>query len=395
LKADDAIVVAKYKGRLVEAWNKDFEVLWRIEVYEDSKIEIHFTEANLMLICSNALVMRSYDSCQCTTVINNQIGKMHIESGQQQLVLNCTTEHKLVSSWTYKLSWVMGLLYYLDVVTDLALLGIYYSTGHYLIFALAVALIFTPNIIEVKESPHRTVGNTFAKLFFVDQIFALHRDIKNPTYFKERRDTGKELSDRITKETAIESIPQTLISLYFILATEDYSVLPLVALGSSLLCASFATSFGLKQPKGFSLLLILFCYRVCEILLRVMILGLSIINIYIYFAPAFLAVSIGTQFLIYFFRGTTSWEQAFDHFTRSGIDSFVYVSGFTKEKSPRFMLGHQVTNFLINLSLIFVLQLQAEVVGFWVASMWSLIASQFVFFLVLRRFWKKDKENQQ
>jgi hypothetical protein len=398
LKANDEIVVAKYKSRLVEAWTKGFEVLWRYEIYDAVKVEVHFTEGYLMLLSPNAVVMRDLKSGRSTTVVKNKINQMHIKIGQDKLILNGSEDHKLATTWSYWLSLFLGLFYYFDVGSDIALLNTYYNTDHYLIFVLAVALIIGPNISEVIETPHRTVRNTLAKLLFLDQLFALYRDYKNPTYFKGKRDTGRELSVRVTKETAMESIPQTLISFFFILETNAFSALPLVGLGSSLISASSATSFGLKQDKGLSLLLSLFCYRIFEILLRMMLLGLATFYIFFYFVPAFLTFSISTQFLIYFLRETTSWEQAFDHLMRSGIDSFAYVSGFTQEKSTRFILAHQATNFLVNLFLIFVLQFVSQVEDFWVAAMWIMAGGQLGFFLMIRcrrPFWKKDEDSQQ
>jgi hypothetical protein len=111
---------------------------------------------------------------------------------------------------------ILGLLYYGDVGTDLVLLVTYFSTELYLIFAISLLLIITPSIVEVFLSKYRTLINTLANLLFVDYFLALVRDYRNPTFLQGKRTTGYELSRKTTLETCIESIPQSLISLYFI-----------------------------------------------------------------------------------------------------------------------------------------------------------------------------------
>jgi hypothetical protein len=108
-------------------------------------------------------------------------------------------------------------------------------------------------------------------------------DNKHPTYVNGKRTTGKILSKRTAFETCTTPIVQSLIALYFTLSTENYTALPIVALASSLLRASFATSFGLKLDKSTVFVACLFLYRFFGILVRVMIFALY--STYIYATP--------------------------------------------------------------------------------------------------------------
>jgi hypothetical protein len=396
LAATEDVVVGWCGQRLIEVWKKNFEVVWRIEV---DKLYRHYqlTGDKLMQYHKGGeLVIHDLKSHRTTTLIAESIGEGEklIEMKGRQITVNGSQVFELKSNWMYKISRSLGLLYYVDVVTDIVLLTTYFNAGYYLIFALSLFLIITPNIVEVIQSPHRTLRDSLAKLLFVDHLLALVRDCRHPTYLNGSRTTGKELSRRTTIETCIESIPQTLISLYYIICTENYTALPVISLASSLLTASINTSFGLKLVKQNGFVACLLCYRFCEVLVRVMLLVLCSVYIYPFFAFVFLAASIVvhfTAYFIYYCLNKLKLEHWFYYLTSSAINSFTYVNGPKDTTKAGFLtrgsylnsLAHLLPNSFTNFVLILLLQLLIEVDVFWVAFLWSLIGSQLTLFGVM------------
>jgi hypothetical protein len=384
-----AEVEKKRLGRIVVAWKKDFEVEWyyygRMKAFGDKVV---LTDEK------NEAVIIDLKSNITTTVIAEGIGQVidkDAEIEPNKITLGSQL-FELKPSWKYWFSLGSGVLYYLDVGTDVVLLDTYLSTELYLIFALSLVLIITPNIVEVIENKHRTLKSCLAQLLFVEHFLVLVRDYKNPTYLNGSRNTGKELSKRTTLETGIESIPQSLISLYFIFSTENYTVVPLLSLAVSMLSASLATSFGLKLAKPDVFAGCLFCYRFCEILLSVMILALCSTYIFPYFAILFIASSTFIHFLLYIWythgREESNWLYCL---TSSAINSFVYVNGSPFYKDEFITKGDfwKLSGFnlayssIINIVLIIILQVQYEVSYILAAFMWALCAMRIVLYVVM------------
>jgi hypothetical protein len=357
-----------------------------------------------VLVPGDEAVIHDLKSHSTTTVRAEGKGRIYIAFGEiepTQVTLNKSGVYDLKTPCLYWWSLSFGLLYYVDVVTDLVLLVTYFSSELYLIFAISLLLIITPNIVEVVQSMRRTLKTSLEQLLFVDHLLALRRDYKNPTYDQGKRTTGYELSKRTTIETCIESIPQSLISLYFISSTQNYTAVPLVSLAMSMLSASFATSFGLKlnRPTAFEVRLL--CYRFCEILVRVMLLGLCSAYIYPYFAILFIASSIVVHFLLYqvylryyLFKQRTvpiNWkrhmkEHWFYYLTSSAMNSFSYVNGIKGEGIELITKGDDGASLfhLIGCSVanvVMILTLQVEV--YLEAFMWSLIGIQLALYALM------------
>jgi hypothetical protein len=383
--------IVKRELIIVEAWKKDFEVVW--DYYGIMRV---FGDKVVLTNQTNEAVIIDLKSNITTTVIAEGIGQ--IETGYAEIepnkitlnTLNGSQLFELKPNWKYWLSLGSGVLYYFDVGIDLVLLATYLSTELYLIFALSLVLIITPNIVEVIENKQRTLKSSLAQLLFVEHFLALVRDYKNPTYLNGSRTTGKELSRRTTIETGIESIPQSLISLYFIFSTENYTVVPILSLAVSMLSASLATSFGLKLAKPDAFLGCLFCYRFCEILVRVMILALCSTYIYPYFAILFIASSIVIHFLFYSCINTKECIWLY-WLTSSAINSFAFVNGIptlknefiTKGDSDGVSFFNLIYSHFINVVLIIILQFQYEVSYILSAFMWALCAMRIALYAMM------------
>jgi hypothetical protein len=390
ITANKEAVVALYTNGLVEVWKKDFEVKWRFEVDEHYDNMLVIGDKVVLTDKRNEAVIHDLKSHTTKTVITEGIGNIHkayVEIELSKVTLSISQVFELKSSWKYWLSLVLGLLYYLDVGTDLVLLLTYFSAELYLIFALSLALIITPNIIELTTSKHKTLITSLAKLLFVEHFLALVRDYKNPTFLHGCRDTGKELSKRTAIETGIESIPQSLIALYFIISTENYTTVPLVSLAISMLSASIATSFGLKLVKSNYFVGCLMCYRFCEILLRVMILALCSTYIYPYFAILFIASS---TVLYYLYLRITDKEQKIYLLASSAINALTYINGFRKVRiefitkgDSGFSIVHLFFSSVVNIVLISILQARDEVSLIFPAFLWALLVTQLALYLLM------------
>jgi hypothetical protein len=385
-----AVVEKKKLGYIVEAWKNDFEVEWYhygyMKVLGDKVVLTDTDEAVIIDLRS-----------KITTVIAEGIDEIkdkHAEFEPNKITLDGSQVFELKPNWKYWFSLGSGLLYYFDVGTDLVLLDTYFSTELYLIFALSLVLIITPNIVEVIEKEHRTLKSCLAQLLFVEHFLVLVRDYKNPTYLNGSRTTGKELSRRTTIEVGIESIPQSLISLYFIFSTESYTVLPLLSLAISMLSASLATSFGLKLSKSDVFVGCLFCYRFCEILLQVMILALCSTYIFPYFAILFIASNTFIRFLLYIVymhkTGEFTWLY---YLVSSTVNSFAYVNGLPVLKEDFITKGDNsemgginlIYSHLINFVLIIILQVVYEVSYILSAFMWALYVMRIVLFVWMHK----------
>jgi hypothetical protein len=398
ITASDDVVIAQYFNGFVEAWKKDFEVEWSFEAHNQYQFVRVIGDKAILTSGSNEAVIHDLKSHSTTTVIDKGIGNIYTryeEIEPSKVTLNISEVHNLKTPCLYWLSLILGLLYYVDVVTDFVLLGTYFSSELYLLFALSLVLIITPNIVEVVQSKHRTLKTSLAQLLFVDHLLALRRDFWNPTYMQGKRTTGYELSKRTTIETCIESMPQSLISLYFIFSTENYTAVPLVSLAMSMLSASIATSFGLKLGKPTAFEACLLCYRLCEILVRVMILALCSTYIYPYFAILFVASSTVVHFLGYpvylLYVEDREWKQHmkehwFYYLTSSAINSFSYVNGI-KDNPIKFItkgddgasLYHLIGSSIVNIVLIFILLVEVS----WAAFMFALIGIQLTLYALL------------
>jgi hypothetical protein len=396
ITASKDAVFALYKNGLVEAWKNDFEVKWSFDFYEHFYSNI-FAIGDKVVLTDERNEVVIYDSKSHTTktVTFQGIGNIHkgyVEIELSTVTLNRSQVFKLKSSLMYGFSMATELLYYLDVGTDIVLLFTYFSAELYLIFALSLVLIITPNIVELITTKHKTPITCLSHLLFVEHFRALRRDYKNPTYRNESRATGNELSRRKAIETGIESIPQSLIALYFIISTKNYTAVPLLSLSISMLCASIATSFGLKLAKSFYFEGCLMCYRFCEILVRVMILALCSTYIYPYFAILFIASSTALYFLFYLYLYCEGEKRMgfISHFTSSAINSFTNIRGYVHENiefitkgDVGFSVVHLFFSSVINIVLICILQARDEVSLIFPAFMWALLIAQLALYLLM------------
>jgi hypothetical protein len=380
--ATEDVVIAQYKHGLIVAWRHEFEVVWTFEVFAKYSSMRVIADKLVLSDGENEAVIYNLKSPQTTTVIAARIGELlaskYVEFEDTQITVN-KYKYQLGKKHSYKLWLILSMSYYFDVATDMAMLSIYYSSENYLIFALSLILILTPNIIEVKEAKSKANENLIAKLLFVDHFLALLRDLKNPTYFNGKRATGKELSQRTAIETCIESIPQTLIALYYIILTENFDALPIMSLIISLLSASTATSLGLKLVKPTPFLACLFCYRFCEISAKVMILALCSAYIYPYFAFIFILGNIVLRFIVLVRKSSVAYERIriewFKTFIKYTADSFINFEGFKKEDKG-FSLYCLIESFMINFLLLLVLQVSVVVDPFYPIFIWILLGLQ-------------------
>jgi hypothetical protein len=381
LTANAVFVVARYTSGLIEAWEEDFEVAWTTRSFE--------SYANCSLVASDTLAFSSKKKVKIYDIPSSTVLTSYFGFNDVAFVPSRGALRSLTRAW-YWLVLSLSSVYYLDVITDIALLGSYFSSENYVLFAISIALIITPNLIEVFKTPHKTLIDSLAKLLFLYHLLAIVRDLRFPTYCSLKRCTGEELNRRGSVVAQVQSTPQLVICIYYILTAEDYSALPFVALASSIVNASIHCNFDMKCRESAPNIALCMTFWFLERLVRVLILALCCVFIFPYFAILFLAFSTAVILLTYcIYSSRTERPLNCLYCLFISVDnSFAAVSWpESKDKYKggvhfRVIWYHFGPNFLVNLVLILVLQLECLVDDVFVGLLWGLIGTYLTVFLL-------------
>lgn len=352
-------------------WTLEGNLVWRILQHADSVFVLRFLQDQMLASGSADTDVILYDlESKRSLLIHSDLGGWirgisPLYSSQQLAIV---TGDKRIhyaqiqpqgGSFMYWLLSPLFILYYVDILTDAILLASFVSQAEYVVFALSIFCIIFPNILEALEdftSSNRRTAHLLVlvllDLCFLKYFYSFFLDVRTPCYQQNTRIKRNRVRRMDIFKTLFESMPQSAISLWFILKYARYSVLPLLTFSTSILGAASTLSFGLGLQWNFVSKVLLLIYRVMELVLRVGLLALTSLEVETYF-PFYLTVVISLLQALIITPGKSNKKQTamsrLLHICRCFANSiaFVYSEVPTTQRDKSGQLVNSYTNTVV------------------------------------------------
>jgi len=291
-------------------WTLQGTLIWRLLQHTDSVFVLRFVQEETLASGSADTDVVLHDLAKKRSLlIHSDLGGWvrgisPLYSGEQLAIvtgdkcIHYVHTHPQGGSLLYWLLSPLFILYYVDVVTDAILLASFLSQVEYVVFALSLFCILLPNCLEAVEdfsSSNRRKASLcwlmFLDLCFLKYVYSFWQDIRMPCYQKGTRIKRVRVRRMDIFKTLFESMPQSAISIWFVIKYARYTVLPLLTFASSILATASTLSFGLELQWNFTSKVLLLLYRTTELTLRVGLLALTSLEVETYF-PFYLVAAI-------------------------------------------------------------------------------------------------------
>ena len=240
------------------------------------------------------------------------------------------------SSFFYKILYPLEFLYIATVISELIQLYQLFSSERYALGALSLAVILLPNIIYFLLNLRTFTGNKkkclieFMLTFLWMKIpIELKNNWDSPTYLGESRVSTKGLRYIKIIDSVYRCIPQTLISLYYILISPFIQYFQILTISLAFISIVKALGYGYKDLKyDFICKILLVFYRVCELVPKIGLLGLFCTVVYPAYIFIYIFSSCCLQFIIMRPERTDAnkhWSEIFLKYTEIFANSFSFV----------------------------------------------------------------------